>query len=89
MARKRYEGKVVSDRMDKTVVVAITRLYQHPRYGRIMKKVAKFKAHDEKNVCRAGDKVTIVESRPLSKNKRWVVLSVNGSNLKELVGKES
>jgi len=89
MAKKRYEGKVVSDRMDKTVVVAITRLYQHPRYGRVLKKVVKFKAHDEGNVCRPGDKVTIVESRPLSKNKRWVVLSVNGSDLKELVGEKS
>jgi len=88
MARKRYEGKVVSDKMDKTVVVAITRLYQHPRYGRVLKKVAKFKAHDEGNVCHLGDKVTIVESRPLSKNKRWVVLNVNGSNLKEIVGEK-
>ena len=89
MAKKRYEGKVVSDKMDKTVVVAITRLYQHPRYGRVMKKVTKFKAHDQGNICQSGDRVTIVESRPLSKNKRWVVLNVNGRELKELTGNEA
>lgn len=74
MPKKIYSGKVVSDKMDKTVVVAITRLYQHPTYKKTVKKVTKFKAHDEKNKCKVGDAVSIIESRPLSKEKRWSVL---------------
>lgn len=74
MPKKIYSGKVVSDKMDKTVVVAITRLYQHPTYKKTVKKVTKFKAHDEDNKCRIGDAVSIIESRPLSKEKRWSVL---------------
>lgn len=74
MPKKIYSGKVVSDKMDKTVVVAITRLYQHPTYKKTVKKVTKFKAHDENNKCKVGDAVSIIESRPLSKEKRWSVL---------------
>lgn len=76
MAKKIYTGKVVSDRMDKTVVVAVTRLFQHPRYKKTIKKVTKFKAHDEDNRCRIGDTVKIIETRPLSKEKRWRVLEI-------------
>jgi small subunit ribosomal protein S17 len=76
MPRKVYTGTVVSDKMDKTVVVAITRLFQHPAYKKTVKKVTRFKAHDEANSCKVGDKVSIVESRPLSKDKRWTVLKV-------------
>jgi small subunit ribosomal protein S17 len=74
MSKKLYTGKVVSDGMDKTVVVAVTRLFQHRRYKKTVKGVTKFKAHDEENACRVGDTVSIVESRPLSKDKRWMVL---------------
>jgi small subunit ribosomal protein S17 len=76
MPRKNYTGEVISDKMDKTVVVAITRLTQHPRYRKTIKKVAKFKAHDEENSCKVGDKVSIIESRPLSKDKRWKVTEI-------------
>lgn len=74
MPRKIFTGEVVSDRMDKTVVVAVTRRVQHPLYKKMIKKIKKFKAHDEENKYRVGDKVRIVESRPLSREKRWVVL---------------
>ena len=76
MPKKVYVGKVLSDKMDKTVVVAVTRLYQHPVYKKTVKKVTKFKAHDEENRCKAGDKVSITEARPLSKDKRWTVLEI-------------
>jgi small subunit ribosomal protein S17 len=76
MPKKVYTGTVVSDKMDKTVVVAITRLFQHPAYKKTVKKVTRFKAHDEGNSCKVGDKVSIVESRPLSRDKRWTVLKV-------------
>ncbi|GAB4408726.1 MAG: 30S ribosomal protein S17 [Thermodesulfovibrionales bacterium] len=76
MPKKIYTGKVVSDKMDKTVVVAVTRLYQHPVYKKTVKKVTKFKAHDEENRCKVGDTVSIIETRPLSKEKRWAVLEV-------------
>lgn len=74
--KKLYTGKVVSDKMDKTVVVAITRLFQHPRYKKTVKRVTRFKAHDENNECRIGDKVSITASRPLSKDKRWAVVKI-------------
>jgi len=67
---------VVSDKMDKTAVVAVTRLVKHPRYGRFVKKTTKFKAHDEKNECQIGDVVRIAETRPLSKDKRWRIVEV-------------
>ncbi len=76
MPKKVYTGKVLSDRMDKTVVVGVTRLYQHPVYKKTVKKVTKFKAHDEENKCKVGDTVSIVEARPLSKEKRWAVLEI-------------
>ncbi|MDZ4383115.1 MAG: 30S ribosomal protein S17 [Nitrospirota bacterium] len=76
MPKKVYTGKVISDKMDKTVVVAVERLTRHPLYKKTIKKIAKFKAHDEENKCKAGDKVSIVESRPLSKDKRWRVLEI-------------
>lgn len=76
MTDKTYTGKVVSDRMDKTVVVAVTRHFQHPVYRKTVKKVARFKAHDEKNECIVGDEVKIIETRPVSKDKRWLVLEI-------------
>ncbi len=76
MTDKTYTGKVVSNKMDKTVVVAITRQFQHPVYKKTVKKVAKFKAHDENNECRVGDDVKIIETRPVSKDKRWLVLEI-------------
>ena len=76
MPKKVYTGKVISDKMDKTVVVAVERLTRHPLYKKTIKKIVKFKAHDEENKCKAGDKVSIVESRPLSKDKRWRVLEI-------------
>jgi len=74
MSKKIYTGKVVSDQMDKTVVVAVTRLFQHPEYKKTVKRVTKFKAHDEHNKYHIGDTVKIIEARPLSKEKRWVVI---------------
>ena len=76
MTDKTYTGKVVSNKMDKTVVVAITRQFQHPVYKKTVKKVARFKAHDEKNECQIGDNVKIIETRPGSKDKRWLVLEI-------------
>jgi small subunit ribosomal protein S17 len=69
--RKLRVGKVVSDRMDKTIVVSIERLVKHAAYGRYVRRRAKFKVHDEKNECRVGDVVRFMETRPLSKDKRW------------------
>jgi small subunit ribosomal protein S17 len=69
--RKVRMGKVVSDRMDKTVVVSIERLVKHPTYGRYVRRRKKFKVHDEKNECRVGDIIRFKETRPLSKDKRW------------------
>jgi small subunit ribosomal protein S17 len=69
-------GHVVSDKMDKTVVVLVERLMRHPRYGKVLRRTKKYKAHDERNACRVGDLVRIVESRPLSREKRWRVEEV-------------
>ena len=69
--RKTRVGRVVSDKMDKTIVVAIEDNVKHSLYGKIVKKTVKFKAHDENNECRVGDKVMIMETRPLSKDKNW------------------
>jgi small subunit ribosomal protein S17 len=74
VSKKIYSGKVISNKMEKTVVVAVTRLFQHPVYKKTIKRVTKFKAHDEMNKCNIGDMVKIVETRPLSKEKRWVVI---------------
>jgi len=76
MPKKMYAGKVVSDKMDKTVVVAVTRTFQHPLYKKTVKKITKFKAHDEGNKCKMGDTVQIIESKPLSKDKRWEVIKI-------------
>jgi len=74
--RKTRIGKVVSDKMDKTVVVAVERTTRHPLYGKTIRRTKKFKAHDEENTCRQGDKVKIMEVRPLSKDKNWRVMEV-------------
>jgi small subunit ribosomal protein S17 len=76
MTEKTYAGRIVSNKMDKTVVVAVTRLFQHPVYKKTVKKVSKFKAHDEGNKCMIGDDVKIIETRPISKDKRWLVLEI-------------
>ncbi len=69
-------GRVVSDKMDKSIVVLIERTVKHPVYGKYLSKSSKLKAHDEENVCKAGDLVTIAESRPLSKTKSWTLVKV-------------
>jgi small subunit ribosomal protein S17 len=74
--RKRLIGVVVSDKMDKTVVVLIERTVKHPLYKKYIRRRARYSAHDEANTCRIGDRVMITESRPLSKNKRWRVSEV-------------
>ncbi len=74
--RKIKTGVVVSDKMQKTIVVRVERLTRHPLYNKIIRRFKKFKAHDEKNSAKAGDTVKIVESRPLSKDKRWRLLEV-------------
>jgi 30S ribosomal protein S17 len=74
--RKTRVGMVVSDKMDKTVVVAIRDNVKHPLYKKIIKNTVKFKAHDENNECRVGDRVLVMETRPLSKDKRWRVVEI-------------
>jgi small subunit ribosomal protein S17 len=74
--RKVLTGKVVSDKMDKTVVVAVETRVRHPLYERIIRRTRKFKAHDEQNACRIGDKVKMMETRPLSKDKRWRITEI-------------
>lgn len=75
-ARKVREGLVVSDKMDKTAVVAVVRLKRHPLYGRVQRVTTRFKAHDETNDCKVGDRVRIMETRPISRHKNWRVLQV-------------
>ena len=74
--RKERTGVVVSDKMDKTITVAVERRTQHPEYKRVIKKTKKYKAHDEENACSEGDKVRIMETRPLSKTKRWRLVEI-------------
>ena len=74
--RKTRVGKVVSDKMDKTIVVAIADSVQHPLYKKIIKSTYKLKAHDENNECRVGDTVEVLETRPLSKDKRWRLVEI-------------
>jgi len=74
--RKIRVGRVVSDKMDKTVVVVVETLVRHPLYQRTVRHTRKFKAHDEQNACRVGDRVRIMETRPLSKDKRWRVVEI-------------
>ncbi|MDA8066847.1 MAG: 30S ribosomal protein S17 [Thermaerobacter sp.] len=74
--RKTRVGRVVSDKMDKTVVVAVERITTHPLYGRRIRRTARYKAHDPENACRVGDTVRMEETRPLSKDKRWRVVKI-------------
>ena len=74
--RKTRTGKVVSDKMDKTIVVAVQDNVKHPLYGKIVKRTYKLKAHDEKNECGIGDTVKVMETRPLSKDKRWRLVEI-------------
>lgn len=74
--RKTRVGRVVSDKMDKTIVVAIEDNVKHPLYGKIVKRTYKLKAHDENNECHVGDRVKVMETRPLSKDKRWRLVNI-------------
>ncbi|MBD1821488.1 30S ribosomal protein S17 [Cyanobacteria bacterium FACHB-63] len=76
MAVKERVGLVVSDKMDKTVVVAVENRTAHPKYGKIVVRTKRYKAHDEENKCKQGDRVRIQETRPLSRTKRWSVLEI-------------
>lgn len=75
-SRKTMVGKVVSNKMDKTIVVAMEDSVKHPLYGKIVKRTVKFKAHDENNECGIGDTVEVMETRPLSKDKRWRLVRI-------------
>ena len=74
--RKTAVGRVVSDKMDKTVVVAMQDSVKHPIYDKVIKRTVRYKAHDEKNECGVGDRVRIMETRPLSKDKRWRLVEI-------------
>ncbi|MCD2347450.1 MULTISPECIES: 30S ribosomal protein S17 [Clostridium] len=74
--RKTRIGRVVSDKMDKTIVVAVETKVRHPLYGKTVNRTTKFKAHDENNECKVNDKVLIMETRPLSKDKRWRLVEI-------------
>ena len=74
--RKTRVGKVISDKMDKTIVVAVGDNVKHPLYKKIVKRTYKLKAHDEENTCKIGDKVRVMETRPLSKDKRWRLVEI-------------
>ena len=74
--RKTRTGKVVSAKMDKTIVVAIADNVKHPKYGKVIKRTVKIHAHDEKNECGVGDKVEVMETRPLSRTKRWRLVNI-------------
>ena len=74
--RKTRVGKVVSNKMDKTIVVAVVDNVKHPLYGKIVKRTYKLKAHDENNECNIGDRVKVMETRPLSKDKRWRLVAI-------------
>ena len=74
--RKTYIGRVISDKMDKTVVLAVTRRIAHAKYNKVVRRTTTFKAHDEKNECKTGDLVRFIETRPISRDKRWKVLEI-------------
>ena len=74
--RKTREGYVISDKMDKTVVVAVEDRVKHPKYGKVLRRTKKYKAHDERNECGVGDRVLLMETRPLSATKRWRVAEI-------------
>ena len=76
MAKKILKGKVISDKMDKTIVVAVENKRLHPRYKKLVLKTRKFKAHDESNQCKIGDVVEIIEHTPMSKTKKWLLKEV-------------
>lgn len=78
-AKKARQGVVISDKMDKTVVVLVEQLVQHPVYKKYVRRRKKYKAHDPENQCRVGDRVSIVETRPLSREKRWRIQSITRS----------
>lgn len=78
VGRRMLVGRVTSDKMDKTVVVAVERSFRHPLYGKVVRRQKKYVAHDEGNSCHTGDIVSIEESRPLSRTKRWVVKEILG-----------
>ena len=69
-------GVVTSDKMDKTVIVAVTTTKRHKLYGKVIRRVKKYQAHDEQNECKLGDRVQIIESKPISRHKRWAVVSI-------------
>ena len=83
--RKTRTGKVVSNKMDKTIVVAVVDNVKHPLYGKIVKRTYKLKAHDENNECNIGDRVKVMETRPLSKDKRWRLVGLNKTNIMRLM----
>jgi small subunit ribosomal protein S17 len=74
--QREWVGQVVSDKMNKTVVVAVSRVVRHPFYRKILRRVTKLKAHDEKNECKVGDRVRLIETRPISKDKHWRVVQI-------------
>ncbi len=74
--RKQFTGRVVGDRMDKSITVLVERRFPHPLYGKYITKSSKFMAHDEENTCHVGDTVMIMETRPLSRRKRWRVVEI-------------
>ncbi|OGW67304.1 MAG: 30S ribosomal protein S17 [Nitrospirae bacterium RIFCSPLOWO2_02_FULL_62_14] len=74
--QREWVGQVVSDKMDKTVVVAVSRVVRHPFYRKILRRITKLKAHDEKNECKVGDRVRLIETRPISKDKHWRVVQI-------------
>ncbi|OPY78501.1 MAG: 30S ribosomal protein S17 [Syntrophorhabdus sp. PtaU1.Bin058] len=78
--KKKMTGIVVKDKMDKTIVVEVEKVLQHPKYHKYIKRKKRYKVHDEKNICKLGDEVSIIESRPISKDKRWLI--------KEIIKKE-
>jgi len=86
--RRTKVGRVVSDKMDKTVVVSVERLQRHPIYKRVIRRSTKFKAHDEENAARVGDSVRIEESRPLSRDKRWRLVEILGHGAEAILNPE-
>lgn len=84
--KREWVGRVLSNKMNKTVVVAVERSVIHPIYRKVLRRVTKMKAHDEQNVCQIGDRVRMVETRPLSKDKHWRVVEVIGSGARAAKG---
>lgn len=74
--KREWVGRVLSNKMNKTVVVSVERSVTHPLYRKVLRRISKFKAHDEQNVCKVGDRVRMVETRPISKDKHWRVVEV-------------